>query len=368
MKILISDFHSGCQLWQAAILQKLYHSISIDSLSGCSNYIPNDYKQINIIKLNNNSYSILNIDLTIKLDRFIQNYLTLYYDTIIVSYPPKYIDIFKNVKCKYPKILNVGHRIHIHTLNDKMFIENLKTQINNNEIILCSMSKYDTEYIKHYINIEPIQLDVVCFYLPLNNYLPLRNEILISPVNAVNIKPFKSVNNMNMIANKMGYNFKFTKIKDIYPNYTYEDLIKHKATVLFPYSVFSISMIEMYELNIPMFVPSKKLLLSTNLMKDVSLYPCYTSEYEMIELDKPHINTPHKFSPNSYKYEDREYWLQFAYFYNKKNIIYWDSPIDLFYKLNTINLQEVSYNMKIENLVHKETQLNNWKILFNKFT
>jgi len=115
----------------------------------------------------------------------------------------------------------------------------------------------------------------------------------------------------------------------------------------------------MYELNIPMFVPSKKLLLNTNLMQDVCLFPCYTTEYEMIELDKPHINSPHKFSPNSYKYDDREYWLNFAYFYNKENIILWDNPQDLFLKLTTTNLKEVSEKMKIENNKNKETQLHN---------
>ena len=367
MKILLSDFHSGCQLWQASILKYLGHNINIDSFSGCRNYIPSNYIQSNILKINNDNFSIINIDSTMKINKNVEAFIKIFYDTIIVSYPPKFIDLFKNIKFKYPKILNVAHRLHIHTKNDKMFIENLKIKIKNNEIILCSMSKYDTEYIKHYIDIEPIQLDVICLYLPLNSYLPSKNEILISPAHSIDISLFDSVNDMNIQAKNLGYDLEFVKIKDIYPNYIYEDLIKHKATVLFPYSVFSISMIEMYELNIPMFVPSKKLLLSTNLMKDVSIYPYYSTETEMIELDKPHPNTPHKFSPNSYKYEDREYWINFAYFYNKENIIYWDNPKDLFYKLSNTNLQEVSNNMKIENLKHKETQLNNWKNLFTKY-
>lgn len=365
MKFLISDYHAGCQIWQYSILQYLGHNINIDSFSGCKNYIPNNYNQTNLVSFYNKNISVINIDFTINLN--IIKYISKIYDTIIVSYPPKFIDVFKNIKFKYPKILNVGHRLHIHTRNDKLFIENLKTQINNNEIILCSMSKYDTEYIKHYLDIEPIQLDVICLYLPLNSYLPSRNEILISPAHAIDISPFESVNNMNIIAKNLGYNLEFVKIKDIYPNYIHEDLIKHKATVLFPYSIFSISMIELYELNIPMFVPSKKLLLSTDLMKDVSLYPCYTSESEMIELDKPHPNTVHKFSPNSYNYKDREYWLNFAYFYNKENIIYWDSPEDLFYKISNTNLKEVSIKMKLENNKHKENQINNWKKLLEKF-
>lgn len=363
MKILISDFHAGCQMWQASILQYLGHNVNIDSFSGCKNYIPQNIIQTNALNLLNYNFSITNID-NIKIqDNIISNY-----DTILCSFPPKFIDIFKNLKFKFPKILNVGHRLHIHVYNDKIFLENLKIQVFNNEIILCSMSKYDTEYIKHYIDINPIQLDVCCFYLPYNPYLPSRNEILILASYYTNISPFNSITEMNTIAKDMGYNLQFAKIKEIYPNYKYEDLLNHRATVLFPYSVFSISMIEMYELNIPMFVPSKKLLLNTNLMQDVSLFPCYTTENEMIELDKPHNNSPHKFSPNSYKYEDREYWLNFCYFYNKENIIFWDNPCDLFLKLTTTNLKEVSEKMKIENNKNKETQLHNWKILLDKIS
>jgi len=367
MKILISDFHAGCQMWQAAILQLLGHSININSFSGCSNYIPHNYIQTNLLKFNNDNYSILNIDSTIKLHKIIEEHIEIIYDTIIVSFPPKFIDVFKNIKFKYPKILNAGHRLHIHTKNDIMFIEKLKTQINNNEIILCSMSKYDTEYIKHYIDIEPIQLDVVCLYLPLNPYLPIRNEILISPVHTLNVSPFKSINNMNNIAKTMGYNLQFANIKELYPNYKYEDLINHKATVLFPYSAFSISMIEIYEMNIPMFVPSKKLLIETGIMNDISLFPCYSSYEEMIEIDIPHTNSPHKYSPNSMKNEDRLYWLDFTYFNTKENVIFWDNPTDLFNKLISTNLQEVSDKMKIENMKHREKQLNNWKNLLESF-
>ena len=120
-------------------------------------------------------------------------------------------------------------------------------------------------------------------------------------------------------------------------------------------------MIEMYELNIPIFVPSKQLIESTNILNDVSIYPLYGSYEEMKRIDMPHKNSPHKYSPNSTNYEDKMYWLDFTYFNTKENVIYWDNPLDLFTKLTTINLQEVSDKMKLENERHRTATLEKWK-------
>jgi len=364
MRILISDYHAGCQLWQAALLEKLGNNIIINSLSGHSFLIDENKKQ-NIIVDANKILNVHNIQPVLsELDKV----NVKLFDTVLVSFPPKFIDLYKNVKLKYPKILNAGHRLHIHTKHDKLFINSLIEQTNNKEIILCSMSKYDTEYIKHYLNITPIELYVTCFHIPEHiSYKPIRHEILISPVHATSVAPFKSILDMNQIAKDMGFNLIFSNIKSLYNHFKYEDLVNHKATVLFPYSAFSISMIEIYEMNIPMFVPSKRLLIETGIMNDISLFPCYSSYEEMINIDIPHNESPHKYSPNSMKNEDRLYWLDFTYFNTKENVIYWDNPVDLFNKLISTNLQEVSNRMKTENIKHREKQLNNWKNLLESF-
>ena len=125
-------------------------------------------------------------------------------------------------------------------------------------------------------------------------------------------------------------------------------------------------MIEMYELNIPMFVPSKTLLLNTSLLNDVKLYPCYMSEADMKSLDLPHVNLPHNFSPNSYEYKDSSYWVDFSYFYTKKNVIMWDTPDDLLKKIRDTDLMMVSTEMKKENELFRQTQLTNWDNMINK--
>jgi hypothetical protein len=362
MKVLISDCHAGCQLWQMGILQQLGYEVVINSFSGHSFLIDEGVKQ-NVTPYTKSRFNISNITPIISpTDR--KNVMG--FDTIISSFPPKFIDLYKTVKLKYPKILNVGHRLHIHTKNDPSFVSSLIDKVNNKELILCSMSKYDTEYIRHYTGITPIELYVTCFHIPSSiTYMPTRNEILISPVHAHSVLPFESITHMNKVAAEMQYPLTFSSVKSLYPHYKYEDLVNHRATVLFPYSVFSISMIELYELNIPMFVPSKELLMRTGIMNDVSLFPLYGSMDDMLRIDKPHDSSPHNFSPNSLNDEDKRYWVDFAYFNTKENIIFWDSPLDLFQKLTTTNFQEVSDKMRIENAIHREKQLGNWQNLFS---
>jgi len=360
MRILISDYHAGCQLWQACTLKQLGIDVIIDSYSGHSFLIDDALKQ-NVTPETKQYSQVNNIT---PINSYSDIKAVSNFDTVLVSFPPKFIDLYKNCKLKYPKILNAGHRLHIHTLNDPNFVTNLIHQVENNEVILCSMSKYDTEYIKYYTGITPIELYVTCFHIPSSiSYKPVRKEILISPVHATNLAPFSSVFDMNFKANTLGYDLKFFTVKSIYKNYKYEDLVNHKATVLFPYSVFSISMIEMYEMNIPMFVPSKELLLETGIMNDVSVFPCYGSYEDMKSIDVPSCTR----SPNSTDIEDKNYWLDFAYFNTKQNIIVWDSPEDLFQKLCSTNLNEVSSKMKEENRQHREKQLHNWKTLLARF-
>jgi hypothetical protein len=352
MKVLISDYHAGCQLWQHALLTELGHTAVINSFSG-HQFLIEDAKKQDLTPRSKQLIPVYNIQPVVE--------SVGEFDTAVISFPPKAIDLYKTTTFKKPTILNCGHRLHIHTRQDPTFVKDLVERVKRNEIILCSMSKYDTEYIRHYTGITPIQLEVACFHLPRDLiYKPTRKEILISPVHASSVLPFASVAQMNSMA---GGELKFSNVKDLYPKYTYYDLMNHSACVLFPYSVFAISMIELYESNIPMFVPTKRLLLETGLMNDVSVYPLYGPLEEMKRIDTPHPDSPHRFSPNSLQQEDKEYWLQYAYFNTKENIIYWDSPADLFAKLKSTNLQAVSDCMKIENDRHRATQLENWKIV-----
>jgi hypothetical protein len=362
-RIFISDFHAGCQMWQISVLEKLNYEVVLQSFSGHATFVDDKYKQTVInseINIKNLTENCLCDDDISRIEKF---------DTCVVSFPPKFIDIFSKVKFKIPPILNCAHRLHIHAENDPDFLRRLKEKVQNKSIILCSMSKYDTEYIKHYLGITPIELEVVCFHIPyMLPYKPCRSEILVGPCHARTISPFSSLTDMNIKSREMGYNFTFGTLYSLYGRFSYENILAHPAVVIFPYSIFSISMVEMYELNIPMFVPCPKLLVEMGLLNDVSLYPCYFSEEQMKQIDIPSKFSHHKYSPNSYCREDQLYWLNFSYFVQKENVIFWNDTKDLFEKLNSTDMEKVSNLMREENNKHRETQVRNWKKIFAQYT
>lgn len=362
LRILISDFHAGCQLWQTSVLEQLGYEVVLQSFSGHSMFIDDKYKETIIssqISIKNLTDKCINEHDISRLEMF---------DTCIVSFPPKFIDLFSNVNFKIPPILNCAHRLHIHTEYDTSFVNRIKEKVESNSIVLCSMSKYDTEYIKHYTGITPTELDVVCFHVPYKlPYAPYRDEILVGPCHVGNLSPFSSLLEMNITAKNMGYNLNFGTLPSLYGRFSYENILAHRAVVIFPYSAFSISMVEIYELNIPMFVPSPNIIIKMGLMNDVCLYPCYFTEEHTRLIDTPDKSSVHMYSPNSYNTEDKLYWLNFAYFMQKKNIIFWDSVTDLFEKINNTDMEKISCLMREENNNHRKTQLRNWKKLFARY-
>jgi len=54
------------------------------------------------------------------------------------------------------------------------------------------------------------------------------------------------------------------------------------------------------------------------------------------------------------------HWLQFSYFYQAQNAVVWDSPEDLFRKLDECDFAQVSERMYHENRARREESLRRW--------
>jgi hypothetical protein len=343
-----------------ALLTELGHTVHILSFSG-HKYLLNQYETIAV---SDDSIKLADIQCISPIINIEDIYhISRQYDTALISFPPSFYRFFDNIPFKYPLLLNCGHRLHIHNNQPSLFLDKLRNDVLSNKVKLCTMSTYDREYIKHYTNLHATELPVTCFHLPHLSYTPIKEEILIGPAHAHQLAPFSSIDNMNSYGSK--YNIVFAKIKDLYPNYSYSDLVNHKAVVVFPYSAFSISMVELYELGIPMFVPSQRLVVEHSLMNDAALHPFYASYEKMRELDIPDPDSPHTYSPNSYNKGDMMYWQQFTFFNTRKHIIHWDSIEELMHKLNTTDFKAVSAAMMEETQRFRQEQLDNWRDMLN---
>ncbi len=387
MKILITDFHVGCQLWQYRALKKLDHDVEIYSLSGHSRYL--DQMRIPYKKIDKFYYE-KNINDLLRFDVF-----------VISFWPSHLIHPFNFVEfCeKYKKriILNCGHRFNIRTPKDLhiQMLDALSFLQNDSKHTLAVMSDYDFHYIKHYTGIAPKKLLVYSHHLSFKkmgfswrlaelksrmfnlatrivNFREAakansKNTVLIGPAhNRKIIHPFESVQELNDLSRKHSL-FKradcirFDFIKNLFSNYKYSDLVKFKACIIYPYSVFSISTVELYNLNIPILVPSIEILIEYNVCIDRSLFPIYCSEEKYKLLEYKQENFTYSFSPNSYKKEDVAFWLKYIYLYNKKNTIIFTSKEDLIHKIYTLNFDNIRAEMKKENEMERISSLADWE-------
>ena len=376
------DGHVGCQLWQRAVLRELGVETKVLSLrkSDARPQLPRHDNPVsarereilkNIKRLWRNGggrrgWNKVHATL-LRLACGRRDVAALFggHDVLLGSYPPAVgrllFDLARD--CKSRVILNLGNRCTLNGASVRKFrsFAALLTEIHESrEHVLAAMHEYDFQYARHYLGLEPRKLYVACHHLPLARHRPTRDAVLIGPPSTPAAPraptPFGSAQNMNAAyaswraKNGRRKTMRFEQIRSLYPNYDWRDLASHPAVVIFPYSSFSVSMAELYEMNVPFFVPSAEFLIRHRMPQEIVNHRCHA---------RPHPRSPH---PCSFHDDERAmaYWLRFCYFYQLENAVVWNSAPDLFQNLNDCDLSEISGKMYAENRARRRESLRCW--------
>lgn len=216
---------------------------------------------------------------------------------------------------------------------------------------------------------------MVCDHIPADVRLGVsgprqKREVLLGPSHLSAPPKGFDINTLNTVVTRTESSGKgerpyFGLIRDLYPDgsATSSALSGHPADVIFPYSAFSISMVELYQMNIPFFVPTDDLLVDA--MDDVRLAPPYhhESSVAMIEHDSwvkgKELGYLH--SPHSSARDAQRYWLQFAFFNQVENAIRFSSPEELVTLLMTTDLNAVRAKMEKENARIFSEEFSKWE-------
>ncbi len=131
--------------------------------------------------------------------------------------------------------------------------------------------------------------------------------------------------------------------------YAVEDVLRHKAAVFFPHSVYSGQMLEFMKMGVPMFFPSKKLMSEWHLR-----YGALNEKTSTTNKGKNNRRTRGGFSgivsqaaaampdPNNNLDKDAvDFWLDKCEWY-RRNVMYFDSPADLREKLRICDYAAMS--------------------------
>ena len=294
-------------------------------------------------------------------------------DFIATSFPPRLTHIARIFSDRFNLRLIIlsGHRfnLNVHSPDEnEMLKKNLLEARQNSRHILASASLYDLMYTQHYLNVKPEPLFNFSFYITQKVEQPDNNIVLLGPVNARN-HPVITTYKKNIThayelfcdRNSLTPKFTFRFIRNVYPiRYELNQLARHPAVVILPYSVFSVSQEELYDLNIPYFVPSVDFLIQSGMMNDRVLYdPGYISldSYKSMESDFEDDG-----SPNCKSEAAQRKWLPYSSCYQKENAIIFDNLTDLAQKIHTIDQDgdRLRQKMYLENVKRRDESLKLW--------
>lgn len=234
---------------------------------------------------------------------------------------------------------------------------------------------YDQEYIRYFTGIDAQRLPSTCDYTG-SSYNPTRPGFLLGlrprdPQHFVS----RFMRNFSNTCSQLGANVQLHPIRDLYAKFQYSDLASHRGIVHLPYQSSVMAVLEQYRMNIPMFFPSKELLLQWHrkwfVLHERSESPPPPVHYVRKPLRKSNIpahwTQKDRPDPNNDRNDAAvSYWLQYADYYTLPHIIYFTSIRHLVELLNITTdeqLAAVSRKMAEHNFSSRKSVLDKWKTI-----
>ena len=248
------------------------------------------------------------------------------------------------------------------------WINNIRKIAANPRNIIAANNLYDAKYITYHTGIEVEYIPSWCGDFN-TTYNPTRPEIILGPYrDNLNFPTFDEklawkhpiMVSLLVAAASTGTKLKFARLRQLYPKYSLSDLAAHPAMVITPYQVSVMSFFEYYRLNIPLFVPSKALIVEWSVKYNNMWERVYGDPELLVDnprnISSPYLNTK----------EALEYWLPFSDYYVFPHITEFDSHEDLIKKLETADLRAISKKMREFNRKQKKELKETWTRIKDK--
>lgn len=373
MNILIVDFHAGCIASAATTFLRLGHQVTILSLSGHTHLL-RDIGLSEYIAWGDQENAILKkLGLernTTPRDAVRQRLCSpkaiasdkIEFDLAFVFFPPGLYQRVLDSKLAKKVIVVASHRFDMwfdKKRQRRKFHKRIKDDALNERIFLYASNEFDQSYIEYYLGIRVEILAPFFPYLEAPIALGTRNSHtpLIGPahVRAEALDFLTSLNDEIFSSPK--------SIKELYGNYTFENLANHSKIVLFPYSIYSISLSEIASLGLLMLFPTDRWLADSQILDDVQLFPYYAKEKNLQDFNPYSMNQLTDPNVGSLQID----WINRASWKNFPNVEYWDSKEELIELLQKeLDVSQVQECVK-RSQVWDEKNLCLWIDTFYKF-
>lgn len=278
------------------------------------------------------------------------------YDAFIVTYPPTFSLLYKHFN--KPIIINNPIRYEwpysFHKKYWQEFNNFLREGYDKKQIILIANNLYDKYYMELFID-RPVEfIPSICNYYTDGGYEGTNNSFIYYSRDKIN-----EIINPNILYKN-----------DLFKTHTHYDLIKFKGIIHIPYQISYMSIFEQYTYNIPLIIPTKKLLMNIykdkkyNVLKEVSWNNYFDQN------SSSYIECNCEQDPNNYEsLESMEYWINYADFYDETwmpHITYFDSFDELNYLVDKLDTDTISKKMKEFNKIRKNKIHSMWSSILEK--
>lgn len=317
MKFFNIDLHISVIEDIKTIFNSLGHSVDSWNLSGHNWVFGRSPADIEVV----NQSSWKNLDQKM-CDEFYNRYKNdlSKYDAFIACYPPAFALLYE--RFNKPIYIVVATRYEYPFSNDleKLnWLDNkLKNMIDSGQIIPITNNKYDRYYCEYFLERDFKHIPSLCNYTN-SKYSGIKDAI---------VSGRSIIDGFNHISS-LG-------------RFTWADLYSHKAIIHIPYNASVMSIFEQYTANVPLFFPTidfgKKL---QGYLSEIFFLPNLRITYDL--------------------YTDSI--LRLSDFYDEDwmpNIQYYDSVDNLIHKINTVDLENISYQMSEVNKTRSSKIINAW--------
>lgn len=231
---------------------------------------------------------------------------------------------------------------------------------------------YDRRYMQYFTNLTEAQMYLLpnlCQYVTARYVFPSpRQEILLAPYRGIHSTLQRNLlTALNEHRLRTGSKLEIQAIADVYPaHYEYSQLASHPAIVLLPYQVSIMSFFEYYRMQIPIFVPSARLLATWHLEHRLLKERTWMSVFDMPQYESTiprHHNSscPLRTDPNNeFDRTAVEEWVALSDFYTWPHVQTFDTFERLFTQLQSTDLREISHRMRAHNALVQHQVEGRW--------
>lgn len=245
--------------------------------------------------------------------------------------------------------------------------ENLIRYASHPRNVIGANNLYDAEYIKYFTGLQPQYLPSFGNYTNVT-YSPTRPGFLLAFTRSADFSEI-FFHEHGKACKAVNCKVELTSVSAKYGQYKYSDLAAHMGIVYLPYQVSVMSVFEQYRMDVPMFFPSKELLVKWQHEQMIM----FERTWAGVRGNKPngsniaaHPSQSSVPDPNNESDEAAiRYWVKFCDFYQWPHITYYDSIphlVEILEKMTSSKLKEISDLMKSYSIRAKKEILGKWKI------